>query len=576
MRYFVSRLRRVRFRPRPTVFLVSTLSLAFALSGHAGTHTQSFTLSPGWNAVYLEVTPHERDPADVFDGVPVEMVWAYFPPTGPTEFIADPDEGLWNVPGWHVFLPEKRDDAALTNLHAVIAPRAYLVKLGGDAPAVWEVAGTPAHRAPDWVPGGHTLAGLPVDPETTVNFGSFFHASPAHRNQPYHRLTPEGAWVRAHNSTLVNRGEAYWIHTAGFSAYHAPLEAEPGSGATLDFGESGVERTLRLTNHTDWTATVDLGVNDFPLLLAETSGGQTTWSEADEAKLEIPAGGERTLRLGLDRSALAGEARGVLRVAGADIVHWIALEAEEPEAGTGPQGIGPAGNAPHAGLWIGSVTVNAVSDVNDPDDPAEPRPTPAEFSKRIMVHVDAGGEARLLKEAILLWQDGEDDPVTGETVVPGRYVLLTDHDLIPNFRGSVLRDGRPFGHRVSAASFDFEGTELAMRGAFGDALLADIEVARDLPTNPFRHGFHPDHNHRDAENQPLGDTSVGREEVWPVYREVELVFDETESTGSSSGRPAAHGTYRETLTNLHRDPIRLRGTFELRRVNPIAELNPQP
>ena len=558
---------------RAAVFL---LSFAAAFCG-AAQHEQVIDLSPGWNAVYLEVTPHERDPASVFDGVPVEMVWAYFPPTGPTEFIADPDEGLWNVPGWHVYLPEHREDAALTNLYAVIAPRAYLIKLGGDAPVAWTVAGTPAQRAPDWVPGGHTLAGLPVDPDTTVNFGSFFHASPAHRNQPYHRLTPEGAWVRAHNSTPVNRGEAYWIHTAGPSAYHAPLEAEPGSGATLDFGESGVERTLRLTNHTDWTATVDLGVSGFPLLIGESSGGRTSWSAADETTLEIPAGVERTLRFGLDRSALAGEARGVLRVAGADIVHWIALEAEEPASGgAGPQGIGPAGNAPHAGLWIGSVTVDAVSDVNDPGDPAAPRPTPAEFSKRIMVHVDASGVARLLKEAILLWQDGEDDPVTGETVVPGRYVLLTDHDLIPNFRGSVLRDGRPFGHRVSAASFDFEGTELEMRGAFGDALLADIAVTRELPTNPFRHAFHPDHNHRDAENQPLGDTSVGREEVWPVYREVELVFDDAGTTGSSRNRPAANGTYRERLTNLHRDPIHLRGTFELRRVNPIAELNPQP
>ncbi|MCC5806979.1 MAG: hypothetical protein JJU00_11690 [Opitutales bacterium] len=544
----------------------------------AAQHEQVIDLSPGWNAVYLEVTPKDGDPASVFEGLPLEMVWAYFPSTGPTEFIADPEEGLWNVPGWHVYLPDHREDAALTNLHAVIAPRAYLIKLGGETPATWTVTGKLAHRAPDWIPGGNTLAGLPVDPERTVNFGSFFHPSDAHRNQPYHRLTPEGTWVRAHNSTPISRGEAYWIHSTSASAFHGPLGVTAETGRSLDYGENTADREVRLRNHSQWPTTASLAVtNDLPLLLAQPGeSGRTEWEPLNGHEIALDPGEERALRVGLDRSGLAGPVSGVLTVTGADTRHDLPVEAFEP-GGASLQGDGfsPAGDTRHTGLWIGTVTVNAVGDANA-QDPTDPQPTPADFSKRVIIHVDAGGAAHLLKEAILLWQDGETAEDTGETLAPGQYVLISDHDLIPHYKGSVLRDGRPFGHRVSAATFDYEGTDLLMRGAFGDALLADIAVARDLPTNPFRHTFHPDHNHLDNEQQPRGDTSVGREEVWPVYREIELVFEDDASTASVSGRRAARGIYRETLSNLHREPIHLRGTFELRRANPIAELNPQP
>ncbi|MEM0897386.1 MAG: hypothetical protein AAGJ79_10920, partial [Verrucomicrobiota bacterium] len=72
----------------------------------AHSETQTFNLAAGWNAIWLEIDPADREPATVFDGIPVEQVWCYFPTTSPVEYINDPEAGLFNVDGWNVYLPE--------------------------------------------------------------------------------------------------------------------------------------------------------------------------------------------------------------------------------------------------------------------------------------------------------------------------------------------------------------------------------------------------------------------------------------------------------------------------------------
>ena len=41
------------------------------------TTTQVITLKPGWNAVHFDVLPSNPDLDAVFDGVPLDSVWAY-------------------------------------------------------------------------------------------------------------------------------------------------------------------------------------------------------------------------------------------------------------------------------------------------------------------------------------------------------------------------------------------------------------------------------------------------------------------------------------------------------------------
>ncbi len=148
------------------------------------------------------------------------------------------------------------------------------------------------------------------------------------------------------------------------------------------------------------------------------------------------------------------------------------------------------------------------------------QPTGGSFPLRLLVHVDRQGNARLLKEVIQLFKEptyGPDPATPGyQTIIdPGSFVLITDEDLIPEFGGVAMRDGKPVGLRASTAAYDFSETtpgwqpethSLPMTGSFGDnnfGVAVTIAMNKNFPTNPFRHKFHPDHNNLDNQFLPM-------------------------------------------------------------------------
>ncbi len=200
----------------------------------------------------------------------------------------------------------------------------------------------------------------------------------------------------------------------------------------------------------------------------------------------------------------------------------------------------------------------------------------SEFAMRLLIHVDSVGQVRLLKQVIQMWEDGTTRPDPGDPEfevddTPGRFVLLTDDTLIDDFAGSTLRDGRQVGRRISSAHYDYPGNDLEMTGDFGgtSTLSATIELSPNFPTNPYRHKFHPDHDN-------LGQQSVPVEEAFAITRDIELVFSDTDPTGLNSpdyGFSTVAGSYSEEIAGLHRNTIRVEGTFRLQRAMLIAELN---
>ena len=74
------------FLRRHVCLLILGLGLC---SGFAQWVTQSITLNPGWNAVFLEVQPANPDCDAVFAGIPVESVWAWNRRYSSVQFIQD-------------------------------------------------------------------------------------------------------------------------------------------------------------------------------------------------------------------------------------------------------------------------------------------------------------------------------------------------------------------------------------------------------------------------------------------------------------------------------------------------------
>ena len=224
------------------------------------------------------------------------------------------------------------------------------------------------------------------------------------------------------------------------------------------------------------------------------------------------------------------------------------------------------------GLWIGLASLNKVNDVNDAT--GGPVPTPAEFDMRFIVHVDASGAARLLKQVILMRRRVP----AGQ---PASFALVTDDNRLPEFTGAELKDGKPFGYRVSSIGYDFAGNELVLNGGFGGALAGTLVIDRNLPTHPMKHRFHPDHDDLDGQFRPLPNppppnATPDQDEVWKITRTLELVFDAPGNSNKPADATLRTGTYSETLTGLHKQALVAEGTFTLRRVNQLTELNPAP
>jgi len=547
---------------------------------------QNFQLSPGWNAIWLEVQPSDNATASVFAQLPVASVWTRAERLSSVDFIQNPSEQAFNEAGWLGWFHPSRSEAFLGNLFTVQANRAYLIKLTNSTPINWSVTGRPSLRTPEWVPDAYNLRGLPVDPSSPPTFLNFLRPSKAHYDaavgqlQKIYRLSG-GQWTLVAPGESITPGQAYWIYTKGASDYAAPLKVSVDLGDGLDYGLELTELNLRIRNVT--TGPMNPTVQEFvsggaPALsyyqFNPALGGQWPPLPAPLSIASAP-GSETRLRLAVRRQDVSSSNyASILQIRdGAGTRFLVPVNAAK--------GAGVPGIHARAGLWVGSATIKAVSESHSAN-PATTTTTKSQLSLRLLIHVDANGQARLLKEVLQMWRDGTyTNDADGSLVVdkPGQYVLLTDDSLLPLFNGSAVRDGESVGRRLSTIGYDFPSSTtnnyLNLSGAFaiGQSLTGTLTLPHDHPTNPFKHRFHPDHDNRNAR---FDGPAV---EAYTTTRQIRLDFAAAPPEGPAVpdfGYNEMGGNYRETITGIHKNAIQVTGTFRLTRASLIAELNPSP
>ena len=244
-------------------------------------------------------------------------------------------------------------------------------------------------------------------------------------------------------------------------------------------------------------------------------------------------------------------------------------------------GVSAATTSSHAGLWVGTATVNMVSEAGNSVDSTTPTPTGSEFSFRLIVHMDDDGNAQLLRQCMVMQVagsgegegEGEDSGQNGGAE-NSRFVLLTDDDLIAQYEGVSLRDGEIVGRRISSPVFSFQ--ELApMDGTFATRLRLTTPLVLDYddPLNPFVHRYHPDHDNMDDRYEIF--RAEGKES-FTVTRMITLDFAEADPDGLNLpdwGYDLVGGDYYETIRGVHRNDVHVRGQFRLNRVSDVAVLN---
>ncbi|HKX62721.1 MAG TPA: hypothetical protein VJS65_12765 [Verrucomicrobiae bacterium] len=594
--------------------LLVSACLAVALEAKAQWTTQTIPLHGGWNAVFLEVQPDPAECDTVFAGLPVESVWAYNRHHAPVQFIQDPATLVPGNPDWLTWLPLQNAAAASTvNLFAVEGRRAYVVKLADNAGSLnWNIKGRPVVKPATWLQDSLNLVGFSVAPGAGPSFQNFFAGSPAHINQPVFRLTAQGQWTKITlpASTFVNSGEAYWISCVSPSTYSGPLMPDTGLRTGLDYGRSVVEHTLKIKN-----ASTTARVFTLTRLPSETPGGGGNAPLAGDVPLayfkmnlanseygwvplaatlqspSIPAGQEWELRIAVQRNLMApsndpqAKFQSLIQVTDGAGTRWlvpVSAYGLKGDPSTSTSEFQAAGETPHAraGLWVGMVALNKVSQPSAISDPTTPQPTDSQAQFRILVHVNNDGQPAFLQRILQMWKNGTtkpdpNDPGKVVVDVPGRYVLLTDESLAPNYTGAALRDGQPVGRRISSAAFAFRNPiPLSGAGEFGaNTVSCAVNLDYNDPLNPFKHKFHPDHNNLDEHyTQTLPDGA----ESFSVQRVVQLEFQANDPNGFQFpgwGDMQLGGKYRETITGIHRNPIYVEGTFRLFQASRVGVLN---
>lgn len=577
------------------------------------TITQEVTLSPGWNAVHVDVQPDVPTIEDLFSGLNVDSVWTYADSTGSPEFVQDVTEEALQRAGWFSWVSTNRVESFQNDLLRLQANRAYLIKLDAATNQVLRLTGRPSSRPRPWTPDALNLRGLPVDPGLPPTFLSFFRPSAAHYSAtqglvPIYSLGTNGVWERVQPADLMEAGKAYWIQSRGGSDYLAPISARPFASDSLEFGTGQPDLELHLANLDLSPRTLEIrdlrnpGTNALSIAVA-TETGVPGW-------VPLPALWTRTLpgasssreRVAIRRQDMESDIyESVLEVVDGQGVRLFIPVVADRELSSSSSSSGSLaksiGSRIASGLWLGLASINAVSEAHSgplttnvetgfslelttnatsgivvtsrvPNSVVRtapsmaPTPTASEFNLPVILHVDSAGTVRLLKEVIEMWKDGTTTNTpdgTTVTVVPGREVLVTDESKITGLTGVFSRDGTPVGRRHSTAGFDFAENELPMSGTLapGGTVATTNTLSETFARNPFKHRYHPAHR------RGLTIRRVLRLEVDPA------------STNSPPGygESLLMGTYRETVTGLHKTNIVASGSFRLTRVSTTSVLN---
>lgn len=562
---------------------------------------QTIQLKPGWNAVFLEVNPEPQQCDALFAGLPVESVWDFNRQSDSAQFIQDPTTLIPGAPGWLTWLPSTHPLASQVNLFILRDGRPYLIKLADNAQfTTWTVTGRPSLRGIIWQAGAVNFVGFRVAAATSPSFASLFAGETGLAGQPVYSLDPAGVWKPFTDlaSARPLPGAAYWVRCQSPATRSATIGVDPGSREGLLFGRDAAEQSLRVRNTSATPRNITLRL----LASATPPAGQPPlagavpleYRDANFAQAQfdwkpltntldfaaLPPGAEWNVRLGVRRSAspaaAVGHYQSLVEVSDDLGARWlipVSAEGASTSAPTGPLQLssGGATNA-GAGLWIGEAVINAVSQPAHPGDPVLTRPAGGDFSFRLILHVDANSTARLLQHVFLVRKPPtfKPDPANpGLNILDqaARTVVVTDEALIPQIIGSAGIIGR----RISSAAFGFKNP-IALTGSDGTNTCA-ITLDYNHPLNPFKHIYHPDHNNLDERFEL---TLPEGKESFTINRKVTLEFTGADPLGLNPpgwGDTELGGTYRETMTGLHRNTIHIAGNFRLVRVARVGTLN---
>lgn len=557
--------------PRFCILLVLFLGFG-AGAARAQWQNVTYTLRGGWNAIYLHGDmPQAGLDAILADQPAVLEVWRWNPNPSPAQFESSPLIPSAAAPEWSRW---QRSNPGAATLNQLTGQASYLVRCAGASTSTYSLQLVQKIRPPAslWVRNGANFQGFPsrLSGASYPLFSNYFATFPAAiaTNSRIFKyvggdLGPGNPiQVFAPNFEPLDRNQAYWFEAAVVGDFYAPLEITPSSPDGLHFGRTGSRFTVRVRNRTSATVTITVApqsslgapAGQTPItgavpitrrqLDAATAAVQETALDtaftqviAPQSAIELEFGVNRALMTGSGGAFYAS----FLRFTDSGNLFDISLPVS-------------ASVGSLAGLWVGDVYVNRVQS-RAPGSPGDS--TSRAFPLRVLLHVDDSGVARLLSGVFL-------GPLADS---PGGTAGLATRE------ARLKADAKAQATRFVSTQLPPD-TELSTGSgsvALGSTLVRTLTLPFNERTNPFVHAYHPDHDNRDARLQPVG----AGVESFTVTRACSFQFTVQPPDGVPVlgwGASVIGGNYSETLTGLHRLPITVGGTFQLRRVSEIGTI----
>ena len=562
---------------------------------HAMWDTQTISLKTGYNAVVLRVTPADTRCSEVFKGCDITNV---------TWWNRDRrDDGSGIVPSADTLIWSPTDEAGST-FFRVLGGHTYIIR--SKKAQTLTIVGVPARaRTTLWLNEVNLVGlNLPDDPQGgEVGFYDYYagilsclkgesiavvNASSAdpvlwNVSNPI-RSSNEAVWLKPFGAGTVEYMGPLWVDVDTAENAIRFLSNTETRRITVK-NVSGIARRLNISLRPSATPPYGqgalLGQAAFMREEIDWSVGypKRVFKESDLNIVTNLAAGESfelAIRPDLDKMPAAedGAYMAVLEISDVGTVidgNPMANGVCRHRIGLSCDGRLAAQKNP-AGLWVGTAVIYGVnrvaqiSDALDTWDSEKIEPANQTFEFRLIVHVDAEGTARLLKEVYVAT---ESDPDAEPTLLISRNEARNWRNSHPNGR---IR-------RISSANFPNFGNPIAFTGAgfaHGGTISAFVPQAYDDKVNPYVHAYHPQHDNVQFNNKVIskyppeaGLDGTGSFESWAVNRTVHLEFADADPVGGGNydwNRTVTGGTYKEDITSLVKTTIHAEGTFRLSKV----------
>jgi len=584
------------------------LVFTVARSAHAQWQTQSVTLKPGWNAVFLHVDASHVTLDNSITNLsnPIAEVWLWQPAVSTLQFVDSPAVPSAPNSQWAVW---NRSPVVADTLTKLIANAAYLVNNTNAADYVWTITGKVVPPRYQWTTSGLNFIGFPTPTNAAPNFDNFLSPVPEFQISAEIYRYPGGSLgsnnpVRVNSAlfrnTPVTRGQAFWIRAgSSYNRYYGPVEVNLQNVSGVNFGDTLGTYSVRLKNLTSSNRTVTLDllasgappagqlpIVGTPPLLVRGALNITNLTYAHTALTNqqsftlAPAGQDGSnleVVLGLNRSAMIAPAgsnyAGILRFADTGGLEQIDVPVTATVADT-------------SGLWVGEANVTQVGQyLKTYQRDSNGLPVLSTVTTNGAPYVSTGTNtslgaiARPFSLRLILHNDGTNSVNLLQRVYYGRrygtnIVIATRENFLDATNISSAR-------RISAAHLPFALTNAPWPKAGGALQLGTNLVFNvtldynDHASNPFLHTFHPDHDNLKADFKTVEDRG---NESYTVSRQITLAFTAPASdfTSLTTSTGTYRGSYAEVVTfqglGSQSRSFNVVGTFTLNRLSSIATL----